>query len=431
MTPPGGDLAAGDCRPARSQLITSTDANGNATSYGDYDPTGYPKTITDPYSNVTTTTYDVRGNVLTVTDALGKKTTQTYDIFKRPLENKAPKDQDTGKFIVTPAPIYDANDNITTVTAPNGAISTATYDDADQLLSSILPVDKAGDPERKASFTWDLAGNLKTQTEPKGNLTPADLNDYVTTYLYDAIYQLTDVVNAKQDKITYSYDNVSNTTKVIDPRKNATVDANDYTAIYGYDLNHRVKTVKDAAGYQTSTDYDLDGLVVGQTDQENNKSITVYDKRGAVVETRVPHAETDGVIKYVTTKFVYDQVGNQTKVITPRGVERGGDLVDFVQETKYDKLNRPSEKVFPYDRSDPVYNTPDSVLYTYDPVSRLQEISSPPSHGQSIRNVSSMTYWDNGWSKTTTDAWKIKTSYDYNELSEQTNRTVTSAGNSS
>ncbi|WP_214324798.1 DNRLRE domain-containing protein [Nonomuraea sediminis] len=422
-----------DYDPLLGQLITSTDANGNATSYGDYDPTGYPKTITDPYSNVTATTYDVRGNVLTVTDALGKKTTQTYDIFKRPLENKSPKDQDAAQpvFIVTPAPIYDANDNVTTMAAPNGAISTATYDDADQLLSSILPVDKAGDPERKASFTWDLAGNLKTQTEPKGNLTPADPKDYVTTYLYDAIYQLTDVVNAKQDKISYSYDNVSNTTKVIDPRKNATADANDYTAIYGYDLNHRVKTVKDAAGYQTSTDYDLDGLVVGQTDQENNKSITVYDQRGAVVETRVPHAETDGVIKYVTTKFVYDQVGNQTKVITPRGVERGGDLVDFVQETKYDKLNRPSEKVFPYDRSDPVYNTPDSVLYAYDPVSRLQEISSPPSHGQSIRNVSSMTYWDNGWSKTTTDAWKIKTSYDYNELGEQTNRTVTSAGNSS
>ncbi|MFI6597180.1 hypothetical protein ACIBHX_13045 [Nonomuraea sp. NPDC050536] len=42
-----------------------------------------------------------------------------------------------------------------------------------------------------------------------------------------------------------------------------------------------------------------------------------------------------------------------------------------------------------------------------------------------------MSYWENGWSKTTTDAWKIKTTYDYNELGEQTNRTVTSAGNSS
>ncbi|MFI6597179.1 hypothetical protein ACIBHX_13040 [Nonomuraea sp. NPDC050536] len=152
-------------------------------------------------------------------------------------------------------------------------------------------------------------------------------------------------------------------------------------------MNHRVKTVKDAAGYQTSTDYDLDGLVVGQTDQENNKAITVYDKRGDVVETRVPHAETDGVIKYVTTKFVYDQVGNQTKVITPRGVERGGDLVDFVAETKYDKLNRPSEKIFPYDRSDPVYNTPDSVLYTYDPVSGCRR--SPPRPPTASRSATS------------------------------------------
>ncbi|TDD30064.1 hypothetical protein E1286_46145 [Nonomuraea terrae] len=42
-----------------------------------------------------------------------------------------------------------------------------------------------------------------------------------------------------------------------------------------------------------------------------------------------------------------------------------------------------------------------------------------------------MTYWDNGWSKTTTDPWDIKTTYDYNELGLQTNRTVTSAGGSS
>ncbi|WP_455432609.1 golvesin C-terminal-like domain-containing protein [Streptosporangium canum] len=42
-----------------------------------------------------------------------------------------------------------------------------------------------------------------------------------------------------------------------------------------------------------------------------------------------------------------------------------------------------------------------------------------------------MTYWDNGWSKTTTDPWDIKTTYDYNSLGAQTNRTVTSAGGSS
>ncbi|MEV1168874.1 DNRLRE domain-containing protein [Nonomuraea sp. NPDC049784] len=428
------------------QLATTVDANGNTTAYTDYHPTGYPRKITDAYGletaaeddHTTVTEYDVRGNVLSVTDALGKKTTQTYDIFKRPLESKVPKDQDASPpvFIVTPAPVYDANDNITKATAPNGAVSTARYDKADQLLESVLPKDTTDGPERKATFTWDEAGNLATQTEPKGNLPGANPAEFTTTYKYDPIYQLisaitTDVANARQNKITYEYNDVGNVTKVIDPRKNATADTGDYSAISTYDRNHRVTAVKDAAGFETGTEYDLDGQVVSQTDQDKNTTFIGYNERGDVTETKVPHSGTGDALKYVTTQFVYDEVGNKTKTITPRGVERGGDLVDFVAETKYDKLNRPIEEIYPYDRSDPVYNKPDSVLYAYDAVSRLKEISQPPSHGQSIRNVSTMTYWDNGWSKTTTDPWDIKTTYDYNELGLQTNRTVTSAGGSS
>ncbi|MGP3913076.1 DNRLRE domain-containing protein [Nonomuraea sp. 10N515B] len=421
------------------QLTKVIDAEDNPTTFTDYHPTGYPEKITDADNNVTTTGYDVRGNVLSVTDALGKTTSQTYDIFKRPLESKVPKDQDASPpvFITTPAPVYDRNDNITKTTAPNGAVATATYDKADQLLESVLPKDTETGPERKATFTWDLAGNLATQTEPKGNLTGANPADFTTTYKYNEIYQLTNVLNAdvangnRQNKISYEYDNVGNTIKVIDPRKNATTDSADYTAFYTYDLNHRVKTVKDAAGFETSTEYDLDGLVVGQTDQDNNKTITAYNARGDVTETKVPHSETGGVIKYVTTQFAYDEVGNRTKVITPRGVETADDPTDFIAETVYDKLNRPAEEIYPYDTDDPVYNTPDSVRYTYDAVSRLKTISHPPSHGQTIRNISTMSYWDNGWSKTTTDPWDIKTTYDYNELGLQTNRTITSAGGSS
>ncbi|GAA3710162.1 hypothetical protein GCM10022224_089580 [Nonomuraea antimicrobica] len=421
------------------QLTTATDANGNPTVFTDYHPTGYPQKITDAYDHVTTTQYDVRGNVRSVTDALGKTTSQTYDIFKRPLESKVPKDQDASPpvFIVTPAPEYDANDNITTTTAPNGAVATAVYDDADQLTDSFLPKDSDEGPVRKATFKWDLAGNLETQTEPKGNLPGADPAEFTTTYTYDDIYQLigvtaTDVANGgRQNRLTYEYDDVGNVIKVIDPRKNATSDTGDYAAFYTYDRNHRVKTVKDAAGFETGTEYDLDGQVVSQTDQDNNKTITGYNERGDVTETKVPHSGTGDALKHVITQFEYDQVGNRTKVITPRGVETTDDPDDFIAETTYDKLNRPAEEIYPYDKDDPVYNTPDKVIYTYDAVSRLQKISHPPSHGQSVRNNSTMTYWDNGWSKTTTDPWDIKTTYDYNQLGLQTNRTVTSAGGSS
>ncbi|GAA2418578.1 hypothetical protein GCM10010404_91470 [Nonomuraea africana] len=440
-SPTEGDYTTSYDYDPVGQLIKSTDANGNPTVFSDYHPTGYPQKITDALGvetpaegdHTTSTEYDKRGNVLSVTDALGKKTTQTYDLFKRPLESKVPKDQDKGEYIVTPAPIYDFNDNAVKMTSPNGAVATAVYDQADQLIESNLPKDFDSGPERKATYTWDLAGNLKTRTEPKGNLTPDVAGDFTTSYVYDKIYQLTDVLNAEpyKHKITYTYDNVGNVEKVVDPRKNTTADAADFTTFYAYDRNHRVTHVKDAAGFQTITDYDLDGLVEGQTDQDGNKTLIRLDGRGAVEETHVPHSETDGVIKYTVTQFEYDEVGNRTKVVTPRGVETADDPTDFIAETKYDKLNRPMEEIYPFDRDDPKYNTPDSVKYVYDEVSRLKEISAPPSHGQSIRNVSSMTYWDNGWSKTTIDQWDIKTTYEYNPLGLQINRTVTSAGGSS
>jgi hypothetical protein len=47
-----------------------------------------------------------------------------------------------------------------------------------------------------------------------------------------------------------------------------------------------------------------------------------------------------------------------------------------------------------------------------------------------------LTYFDNGWAKTSTDPWDIiiiiiTTTYDYNPLGQQTARTITSAGGSS
>ncbi|TDD55309.1 DNRLRE domain-containing protein, partial [Nonomuraea terrae] len=373
------------------QLTKTIDAEDNPTEYTDYHPTGFPQKIIDAIGlatpaqgdHTTVTEYDVRGNVLSVTDALGKKATQTYDIFKRPLESRVPKDQDASPpvFITTPAPVYDRNDNVVEMTAPNGAVSTAEYDHADQLTTSYLPKDTTDGPERKATFTWDPSGNLRTQTEPKGNLPDANPADFTTTYDYDPIYQLTEVTavdvanDNRLNKITYAYDDLGNTLKVVDPRKNATADAADYTVFYAYDRNHRVTKVKDAAGFETEVRYDRDGRVIEAEDQDNNVSYTEYNERDEVTRTRVPHADTAGGIKYVVAEYAYDQVGNQTKVVTPRGVETPDDPADFIHETTYDELNRPFEEIYPYDPDDPVYNTPDKVLYAYDPVSRLKEIS--------------------------------------------------------
>ncbi|WP_127508968.1 DNRLRE domain-containing protein [Actinoplanes solisilvae] len=421
-----GDYTTTNTYDTWGRLITSTDANGNSTTYGDYDANGYPKVIADALDNVTSYVYDDRGRVTRVTDALGKALTQTYDTFGRPLVHRQPKDQAAGVYVTTPAPVYDANDNVTTSTAPNGAVTTAEYDPADQLVTTTAPADTSGGPQRRTTHTYDKVGNLLTTTEPNGNLT-ATAGDYTTTNTYDAIYQLTTVTNAVGQKIQYEYDTVGNVVTMRDPRKNATADTADYTTGMVYDLAHRVVRTTDAAGKSTRGAYDKDGLVTSATDQLGNTTLIGYDGRGKMVERTVPRSAGVATV----FRYEYDQVGNQTKMISPRGVATTGDADDFATVQVYDKLNRLIETHHPYAKSDPRYNTPDKTTYAYDKAGRLVTSSAPPSAGQSVRNDTTYTYFDNGWTKSSSDPWDIVTTYDYNEIGGQTARTATSAGGSS
>ncbi|GAA1589570.1 hypothetical protein GCM10009789_49020 [Kribbella sancticallisti] len=413
------------------QLKTSTDANNNTTTYSVYHDTGYPTRITDALTKSSDFTYDVRGNVLAVTDARLKTSTYTYDVFGRPLTSKVPKDQSANLFVNTPAPVYDPNDNVVQATAPNGAVSTNAYDDADQLISSKAPKDLATDPDRETKYEYDVVGNLLKQTEPKGVLTP-ETTDFVTSYSYDPVYQLLSVTNADSDKISYEYDNVGNVVTVVDPRKSKTTDPADFTSKTTYDKAHRPRTATDAAGKSTSTEYDRDGNVISSTDADGNKTLLTLDERGKTVQAKVPHSKDGaGTVLYRTTQVEYDQVGNQTKVITPRGVETADDPDDFAQVTVYDALNRPKEKVAPYDKDDARYNTPDKTVMTYDEIGNVTKVSAPASEGQAVRNDTSYSYFDNGWVKSSTDPWDIVATYGYNDLGQQTARTLTSAGGSS
>ncbi|XCW06505.1 DNRLRE domain-containing protein [Streptomyces sp. HUAS MG47] len=429
-TPTAGDYTTSYQYDVYGQLTKTTDPNGNPTTNHDFGPTGSPAKITDALNKTTEFVYDARGRVTELTDALGKKTTQTYDVYGRPMVKTVPKDQATGDVITTPAPVYDANDNVTTSTAPNGAVSTAVYDATDQIVSATAPKDTATSTERRTSYTYDKVGHLRSVTEPKGTLTPTDPNDYKTTNTYDEIYQLVSAVNAAGDKISYEYDNVGNVTKVVDPKKNATSDPDDYTTKTAYDLNHRVTTVTDAAGKTTKKAYDKDSLVLSTTDEENNTTTVTYDERGKKAEVKAPHDGTTS-ITYRTTKYEYDQVGNTTKVITPRGADTAHSD-DFAARTEYDALNRPVKQFQPYDPNDGRYNKANVYTQTaYDEVGRVAKTSLPPSEGQTLRNDTTYSYFDNGWVKKSTDPWDIATTYAYNELGLQTSRTLTSAGSSS
>ncbi|MFD7442329.1 DNRLRE domain-containing protein [Streptomyces sp. NPDC059909] len=425
-----GDYTSRTEYDAYGQATREIDANGHDTEYDGYTPVGYPETILDALDHPSHFVYDVRGNVTKVVNAKGAEVTQTYDVFGRPLEKREPKDQAAGDFIVTPALEYDANDNITKAYAPNGTETTGVFDKADQRVHMVDPADEPTGPVRETTSTYDKVGNLVQVTGPQGNLTATE-GDFTATTRYDAIYQAIEMVDAEGNKATVEHDNVGNVLKIVDARKNATSNPDDYTTRYEYDLNHRVVKTTDAIGEFTSVRYDKDGLRIAQTDAEGNESLATYDERGALAESKLPVSKDgSGNITYRTTKYEYDQVGNKTKTITPRGVATTDDATDFTSETVYDELNRVKEERSPFDKDDARYSTPDSSFYFYDSVGNLSSVSAPPSDGQSVRNVTEYTYYDNGWTRTAKDPWDITTSYEYNPLGQQTKNTLTSAGGS-
>ncbi|RKR87797.1 intein/RHS repeat-associated protein [Micromonospora pisi] len=429
-TPTDGDYTTTNAYDESGQLLSVKDANGHTTGYDDFDASGYPRTITDAGTGKSYFVYDVRGNVTEVRNGGNAKVTQTYDTFGRPLTKVEPVDAAAGRFITTPPPVYDANDNMTSVIAPNGAVSTSVYDKADQTIESTAPKDEPNDPERRTTTTYDKVGNVLTVTDPQGNLT-STVGDYTTTTRYDEIYQPVEVFNGKGQRVTSTYDNVGNVLMLVDARKNATADPDDYTTKFEYDLNHRVVKTIDAIGKFTSARYDRDGLTVATVDADGNESLATYDQRGALIESKVPHSkDAAGTITYRTTKYEYDQVGNSTRVTTPRGVATTGDADDFATVNVYDPLNRVKETWSAYDKDDGHYNTADKTFYSYDSVGNLAKVSAPPSEGQTVRNDTIYTYYDNGWTKTSADPWDITNSYDYNDLGQQTKNTLTSAGGS-
>ncbi len=400
-------------------LLSAKDPDGNTTTYASYDPTGYPQQITDALTHATSYVYSSTGQVTSVTDPLGHTTTQAYDIFGRPGQKVVPKIQASGVYITTPAPVYDGNDNVTQSTAPNGAVTTYAYNAGDQLTSKVTPADTGTPPSPTTTYTYDADGNLATTTQPDGNVSGATPGSYTTSYGYDQINEQTSSTDAAGGVISYGYNDVGDRTSITDPKTNQTQSF--------YNLNHQLTQTTDPAGNTTKAGYDLDGLAISATDKNGNTTLNTLDADGQLTQQQVPAQAPGAAVSYDTTQYAYDQAGNRTKVISPRGVASGISGA-YTTQTQYNADNQVSAQLSAYNPSDPVYNTPATTSYSYDNAGRLSSVSAPPSGTQPVRNLTSYAYFDNGWAKSSTDPWNITASYDYTSLGEQSTRTITSAG---
>jgi len=211
---------------ANGNLLTTVDANGNATpAQGDGKTTfGYDRAnrlISIDYSDSTPDVafaYDPVGNRLQMSDGSGTET-RSYDGLDRLLS--------VTRGSTTFSYAYDAVGNVTRRTYPGGTVTDYDYDGLDRL--SI-----ARSNGQATGYGYDVASNLVQTTLPAGN-------GHVEVRHYDGAGRLTEVTSRKGTATLASFvathDPVGNPTQVVRTGEFA------QSQTYAYDASDRIVSV--------------------------------------------------------------------------------------------------------------------------------------------------------------------------------------------
>ncbi|EFC82515.1 DNRLRE domain-containing protein [Parafrankia sp. EUN1f] len=336
-------------RRLTSTEISDTFPAGLTTTTA-YTKLGLPAQITEPgvtnlitsvvHTPVATNTYDANGNLTqtTVSDATGGDTARTTSYGYDDDDREIYRTVGAGSFPwSTYATTYDPNGNVATSTDPNGTITSYTYTAHDQLATTTLedfvddPV--AGSSPRDVvleSLAYDPAGRLASVTDAEGRTVRYLywLDDLPFREILDG-YRPPDLVNGvlsgpgAYDVILaeHAYDGAGN----------------EVTTITGGGLR-TTSTEYDAAGRTTATIDDPQG-VARRTDltYDAGDNVTAQDfsAAGTTATGRVedtfddnsrPTSRTifgDGVQRF-TSAVAYDQRGEVTSTVDPRGYVPGG-----------------------------------------------------------------------------------------------------------
>ena len=181
-----------------------------------------------------------------------------------------------------------------------------------------------------------------------------------TSYGYDALNRLTQVINGANQSIGYEWTPTGQRSKVVYP---------DQTSVtYQYDLMDRMTGVTDASGLNTSYTYDKRGLLTQKKLPTEGISTYNYDALGQVLEMR--HANQFGKV-VEQLQYAYDPVGNRSRM---ERLEDGNDEDDLdsgdhpasmITEYAYDAINQLTQ-VKQYNQATVV--TPALTSYSYDAV---------------------------------------------------------------
>lgn len=477
------------------------DEAGNAveiTSTSTYNWEGKTLTTTDAKGNTTIYEYSQIGNLVKVKDAKEGVTVYGYDRAGRRITEVSPQNYDPAKSLDQMNRIqydYDAMDRVIAKkdnymdpkTEQWMTLYTRTmkYDDMGRVLKELdalgyeagtgATIEERIDTGYGKRYTYDLAGNLLTMTDPVSEQRGLP---YTVKNEYDALGRKISETNANGVITLYTLDDAGNATSVtvkkhseaaekqlkgytydLAGRLLSETDANGNVVEYGYNALGKQRKVtfsgdatieagevwfqydekgnltykKDTTGKVEKNTYDNQGRVLTFTREKEDGTETItlsyrYDKNGN------KRYETDG--NNVTRENVYDELNRleETKMTvngilkaTAFGYDANGNqttVTDWKGNTYtniYDPLNRLIEKKDPYVTVQKLEYTHNSLQNkSYDALGQVTQFHYDR-NGRLINtidpegHITTQTYDDMGNIQSKSDGRGITTAYGYDE----------------
>ena len=300
-------------------LLAKTDRNGHVINYG-YDFLNRLTSKSYPDSTAVNYTYDLANRLTQVSDPTGTYG-DTYDNMGRLTQTSTAYTFIPGKTF-TIGYAYDAASNRTSMTDPQNAATAYVYDTLNRMTTLTYP------SRTNYTFTYDALGRRTQLSRP---------NTIASNYQYDSLSRLLSVLHQKVstvlDGATYVYDAAGNRTSKTDKRTNV-------TSTFSYDPLYELTQVLQGSSTTETYGYDavgnrLNSLGVSPYAYNTSNQLTsypgvtyTYDNNGNTL-TKVASAGT--------TSYSWDFENRLTSVTSPAS----GGTVNF----KYDPFGRRVQKV--------------------------------------------------------------------------------------
>ncbi|MBO2454544.1 hypothetical protein J4573_46175 [Actinomadura barringtoniae] len=429
----------------------------------EYDGAGHPtKQVIGNGLNAVQNTYDYVGRVDTTTvdpGKLNRRATFTYDLGGN----------------VTQVARTGVASNLPWLTSTAAETTNYGYDPVGRLAKQTVT---DGTTSLVTTYGYDQRDLLTSRTDPRGNVAGADKTAYTTNYAYDELGRSTKTTSpqvsvesnggqpaaARPETVTgynafdentedkdelgnisrVEYDNLGQPVKWVDPiytppgssapltpttiahydplgRMSSLVDPRQDETRYTYDRLGRLQ-VKDTPNktnddrVQWNYDYTRTGQMLSSVDPNGARTEATYDDLGRqITSTEIERRPTPASY---TTRYGYDDAGNQTKTIAPSGATSAAvyDTTNALIRT-IDPANVTSE--LGYDGQGRQVRTSDGLSrttkLTYNLLGQLSTRADLKPDGGQLRS-SSYTYDRADNVTSITDPLKHKQTFDYDGL---------------